>query len=408
MLQQNYGGIVSNPAFDYNNPSKFGSVAQGYEANLFSSKIFVNQKLAEAYRTCGLDPATLPTFTDDIKGYFQAITYLIHAVSNNSVTVGYQENMWATGTAQWVTDHTSDPVSKANEVISFLNNRIGLFNGKYKPDYLVLDRYEMDDFGGGKGNYCYNATSWARTLTYGATIAKSYSVPWMLWQFPGGHLVPANGSEPVVNYDQVTHGGAGGTWVFGDSNIGTNVDNISTAQLSIGLSPGTYRGATNVRELLLADNGYNWAQNQLTNLAENNVFSILWGGGNTTSITNIAGNGDDDGWLAGKVKNYLNGNQVYRSISCGPTTNTTEPALEDKPTAYPNPTDGAMTLKVPGNDESVVVEIASLTGARVYSETFTVASDRRIEMNISALPKGSYIVSIKGNSQRGALKVTKY
>lgn len=408
MLQQNYGGIASNPPFDYNNPSKFGSVAQGYEANLFTSKIFVNQKLAEAYKWCGLDPATLPVFTDDLKGYFQAITYLIHAVSNNSVTVGYQENMWATGTAQWVTDYSSSAASKASEVVSFLNNRIGLFNGKYKPDYLVLDRYEMDDFGGGKGNYCYNASAWQRTIEYGAAIASSVGMPWMLWQFPGGHLVPANGSEPVINYDQVTHGGAGGTWIFGDSNIGTSVDNISAAQLSIPLSPGTYRGATNVRELLLADNGYNWAQNQLTNLARYNVFSILWGGGNTTSITNIAGNGDDDGWLAGKVKNYLNGNQVYKDITCGTTTGTDAPAITDKLMAYPNPTDGELTVKVPGTGENADIEISTLVGARVYSRNFAVPADRLVNMNIAELPKGIYIISIKGGATSSAVKISKY
>ncbi len=412
MLQQNYGEINNKPAFDYNNPSRFGSVANGYEANLFTSKIFVNQKLAEAYVWCGLNPASLPAFTDDIKGYFQALTYIVHAVSNNSVTVGYQENMWATGGAQWVTTHTAEPVAMANEVVNFLNTHIGVFNGTYKPDYFVLDRYEMDDFGGGIGNYCYNATAWQRTLTYGDTMAKSYGLPLMLWQFPGGHLVPANGSFPVVKYDQVMHGGAGGTWIFGDKNIGKNIYNVSSTQLSIPLSASAYQGATTVGKLLEADNGYDWGQSQLGSLVNSNVFAILWGGGNTTSITNIAGNGDDDGWLATKVKNYLNGNQAFKT-SCGaipppPVTGVEKNTVTDsKVEIYPNPATDQLHITIGDTADDLTVEIVSLVGIVLYKNSFDASNSKQINLNISDFPKGLYVVRVHGNAVQKASTIIK-
>jgi hypothetical protein len=230
----------------------------------------------------------------------------------------------------------------------------------------------------------------------------------MLWQYPGGHLVPANGSEPIVNYDQTTHGGAGGTWIFGDTNIGSNIDNISPTQLGIALAPGAYRGATNVRSLLMADNGYNWSQSQLSNLASLNMFSILWGGGNTTSITNIAGNGDDDGWLAGKVKTYLKGNQVYKSTACSPTSGMNNKTLDNNIIVYPNPTDGHFSFDMPGWDKNIVVEVLTSVGVRVYKKTLSVGSDRRIEMNISEFPKGMYLVNVRGDSKQYTVKILKY
>ncbi len=43
---------------------------------------------------------------------------------------------------------------------------------------------------------------------------------------------------------------------------------------------------------------------QALNLPDFNVFSILWGGGSTISITTIHSNGEDGGWLADKMVEY--------------------------------------------------------------------------------------------------------
>jgi FG-GAP-like repeat len=53
-------------------------------------------------------------------------------------------------------------------------------------------------------------------------------------------------------------------------------------------------------------NNFNWGKNngKLTKAAANNVFAILWGGGNTTNVIKNFSNPDDHGWLAGKIINY--------------------------------------------------------------------------------------------------------
>lgn len=49
-------------------------------------------------------------------------------------------------------------------------------------------------------------------------------------------------------------------------------------------------------------NTYVWQTNNLQQAASSNVFAILWGGGNTTSVGSFPS--DDGGWLANKINNY--------------------------------------------------------------------------------------------------------
>ena len=63
------------------------------------------------------------------------------------------------------------------------------------------------------------------------------------------------------------------------------------------------------REYLLEYDGqpnhYDWSSGngKLALAASDDVFAILWGGGNTNVIRNFS-NIDDHGWLAGKIKAY--------------------------------------------------------------------------------------------------------
>ena len=59
---------------------------------------------------------------------------------------------------------------------------------------------------------------------------------------------------------------------------------------------------------------YNWDSSHLQKAADNNIFAILWGGGNTTGVAdlsqviqdNLSGPGDDGGWLSQQIINYYN------------------------------------------------------------------------------------------------------
>lgn len=331
-LQQDFSSQNTFPPFDYDNPGNFGNSNTGYSANLFASKLFINQKLQQAYAYCGLSTTGLPTFTDSLKGYFQAINYLIHDIGQNSVLLGWQENLWSTGSANWV-NSSAVPETVGQQVVDFLTNYIGVFSGVYKPDFFVIDRYERDCFGdpGTAGSYAYNATKWEKTLRYASYIAKAFQQPLMLWQFPGGHLVQKDSA--VVNYSIATHSSACATWILGEPGIGANLNNIDSTQLNIAIPPANYNGAATVQQLLAQDNGYDWGQSQLQNLASRyNVFAILWGGGSTTGVAPIGTNGDDDGYLANKLRDYYSDQQVYKTdtglatVYSSATTNTSLPA----------------------------------------------------------------------------------
>lgn len=309
-LQQDNSSQNTFPPYNYNNPSN-------YNANLLKSKVYVNTKLAEAFIACGLPTTGLPIFADSLTGYFQSINYLVHHVGQNSVLVSWQENLWATGSANWI--HTSATgVSVGTQVVNFLKDSLKVFTGTYKPDFFTIDRYERDCFSPGtSGSYAYNATKWQKTLEYAGHIAKGVNLPLMLWQFPGGHLVHKDSA--IINYDLANHASACGTWFLGEPSIGTNLSNIKSAELNINIPPGNYGGASTVQALLLQDGGYNWGQSQLQKIAQDyNVFAILWGGGSTTGVSNIGTNGYDDGWLANKLRDYHLNAKVYKTDStCG-------------------------------------------------------------------------------------------
>lgn len=306
-LQQDNSSQNTFPAYNYNNPSNFN-------ANLLKSKVYVNQKLAEAFVACGLPTTTLPVFKDSLKGYFQAMNYLVHHVGDNSVLVSWQENLWATGSANWIHTSATGP-TVGQQVANFLKDSLQVFTGQYKPDFFVIDRYERDCFSPGtSGSYAYNANKWQKTLDYAGHIAKQVQLPLMLWQFPGGHLVHKDSA--IVQYDLANHASACGTWFMGEPSIGTTLSNIKSSELAISIPPGNYAGASTVQQLLAQDAGYNWGQSQLQNIAQqNNVFAILWGGGSTTGVYDIGTNGYDDGWLAGKLRNYYSNGKVYKTDS---------------------------------------------------------------------------------------------
>jgi hypothetical protein len=130
--------------------------------------------------------------------------------------------------------------------------------------------------------------------------AKDLNKPAMLWQIPGGHMPTAEEGTTMISEN---HFASGGTFFMGDKRIGTNVEEITGTLKNMALNQGTY-GAATAGDFLHKDKGYDWGQMQALNLPDYNVFSILWGGGSTVSITTIHSNGEDGGWLADKMREY--------------------------------------------------------------------------------------------------------
>ena len=63
---------------------------------------------------------------------------------------------------------------------------------------------------------------------------------------------------------------------------------------------------------------------------------------------------------------------------------------------YPNPTNGPLQLYISGMDNQVTVDVTSINGTVVMSSIQSVPMNRVIELNLSDLNPGMYIVSVKG------------
>ncbi|MDD4970608.1 MAG: leucine-rich repeat protein [Paludibacter sp.] len=76
-------------------------------------------------------------------------------------------------------------------------------------------------------------------------------------------------------------------------------------------------------------------------------------------------------------------------------------------TLFPNPTNEFIKIVIPGNEENVTVEIATLTGTIAIQESVAVPANRLITINATSLAIGNYIVRIPGVTQHGAIKMVK-
>lgn len=275
-----------------------------------------------------------PDFANNFSGWVQANNWLIQHYGSQNITFGWQENLWANGSSDWV--RNTDPAMSnyettiasavSNPVIDFLSSQ-QIYTGMYKPNFVVLDRYEMDDTNAGPYDWFFNDTAWKNMFTFSGQISAGLTggnghVPVMLWQMPGGHIQTAATSEP----DQRDGYGATLTnYLFGDSNLildsEHHITNLSNYWSTLAALPASnyyslfynYTGSCAIKSCspvnFLQMNGYDWSANNgnLQKLAQqSHVFAILWGGGQTTGVNVIYPNtvGSDGEWLANKIVDY--------------------------------------------------------------------------------------------------------
>lgn len=294
------------PATFIMNPDFLGAMQQepyGYTAVRQKNSMQVNQQLAEAVKAqAGVlhySAPTLPMFSNDLYGYLQAVNFVKHHFAPD-VPFGWQTNVWATGTADWLLRDNADPSAQAQQIVAFIDE-LGVYKGEYAPDFIVFDKFERDCFSpDALAHYGWNATCWFNYLNMVKGTASGLNKPAMIWQIPGGHMPTHDEGTTLIGAD---HFASGGTFLMGDARIGTNISTITPALTALALNHAVY-GAATVGEFLLKDNGYDWGQMQAKNLPDYNVFAVLWGGGSTVSITTIYSNGDDGGWLADQMREY--------------------------------------------------------------------------------------------------------
>ena len=288
------------------NPDFLGAMEQEpsvYAALRKANSVQVNTLLKKAVSDLQpilkyISPA-LPHFDDSLYGYLQAINYIVHTFAPD-VAFGWQTNVWATGGADWLLQDDVDPGEYADQVVAYLDE-LGVYEGAYAPDFIVFDKFERDCFSPDAiAHYSWNASSWFNYLNLVKYTASGLNKPAMIWQIPGGHMPTESEGTSMLSS---AHFASGGTFLMGDSRIGTDASNVLKALRDTALNPVNY-GVKTVGEFLQRDQGYDWGQAQVNNLTNYNIFSILWGGGSTVSITSIQSNGTDGGWLAQKIVEY--------------------------------------------------------------------------------------------------------
>ncbi len=462
-------------------PDLLGAQQQSNTPNSFSDDeiynhpIPVNEQIRSAFVAEGLSTASLPVFSQNWPGYYQSINYLIKNIGQGAIKYGWQINVWATGTSLWMYDQTNQAQTQAQAITAFVNGKMGAFSGAWKPDFVVMDRYEADCFSVRGQHYAYNTQAWDRFVEFSGAIGKNLGLPVMLWQIPGGHLVTKN--ETIKNYDLNGHSSASATYFLGDANVGVGTANVRPTVLSLPLRPinTVYNTtATTIGEWLNQTPNYDYGKSQLQKLADNNIFSILWGGGETIAVAPIGTNGDDDGWLAAKLLTYSQNERVYplagttppTPVTVVPPTNTslcagvsawnaatvyapagakvtyqgrlyqntywtqgntpvtpyvmgapwkdlgscgagqgrigiTEPEAGQLVKAYPNPTDGLLTVEFYVNEANTDVrfDIVDLTGKRVYLSRATFAKgNQKKTLQLPILFPQLYILQVTTDS----------
>jgi hypothetical protein len=275
-----------------------------------------------------------PNFAAGFDGWVQANNWLIRTFSPRNVTFGWQDNMWASGSGFWLhNDLTSSDIANvyATPVSSFLQQNApstigrGALGAAYVPDFFVFDRYETDDSVAPDQATLYNARSWGNYLTAVGQVSRNFdSIPVMLWQIPGSHIPYAGEANPELYND--TPGlyafSTAPVYFFADGNLQSDLGNIIAGPgsstnsavgnylLNCGTSAYNCSAGSSYKQYLLAyqgqPNNFNWGKDngKLRKAAANNVFAILWGGGNTTNVIKNFSNTDDHGWLAGKIIAY--------------------------------------------------------------------------------------------------------
>ncbi|MDY8138425.1 T9SS type A sorting domain-containing protein [Aquimarina sp. 2201CG5-10] len=396
-----------NPGAFVISPDLIGAIQQdvvfGNDHNIRTIRINVNQDIRRAFQDENLSVSDIPNFGEDLKGYFQSVNFVIHHVGECKIPFGYQQNVWAAGSARWVYEAAgefNDPVSEGIEVADFMNS-LELYTGDWKPDFIAFDRYERDCFGPAAiQNYAWTARHWDKYMIFCDEIAKRIgNVPIMLWQIPGGHMATVN--ENIGNYSISQHSSASAPYFLGDSRIGTNINNIRADLRSIPLTLPHYQ-ANNVGEHLANDNGYDWGTSNLQKIANMNVFSILWGGGSTTGVGSIGTNGDDNKWLAGKITDYYNNPPVYKTIPTTPyqgasycqnanrtpSENDIKGQLDIK--IFPNPAKDQLLINSAIINEEYNITIYDIHGKKVHNYSTDKMQENVID--ISQLQEGMYII----------------
>ena len=64
----------------------------------------------------------------------------------------------------------------------------------------------------------------------------------------------------------------------------------------------------------------------------------------------------------------------------------------------PNPIKNNLFVGVGGEDREIEISIFSSDGKEIFKKQYTLETSRTVQLDVSDLPKGSFIVKAKGNT----------
>lgn len=283
------------------NPDFLGDNQQHNRRAEYSMPVVEPLTQALAYRK--IDAIVPSTITNTLSGYVQAVNWLIRTVAPEA-TFGWQVNLWGVGSSAWIYDQTDDmtvAIDKAKETADYVK-LLGVYDGAFAPDFLAIDRYEADDFtyrGYGNG-YCYGPKEWAKFYDFVKTVALELKTPVMPWQIPASRI--PNTDEPVTTASlEPDHWGTGGTYIFGDPAIGSEVKNIHPVVLSI--KPADLVHQETVESLFNSSVPFDLSYPAYDDFPLRGIFSVLLGGGITTGVVTTIGSTGK--WTQEKISKYM-------------------------------------------------------------------------------------------------------
>jgi hypothetical protein len=188
-------------------------------------------------------------------------------------------------------------------------NVMGNADKNIDPDFIAFDKYERDVFDKGlagagvNAGYLYSS----QVLDVYVQLAKGVSeafnnLPIMLWQVPGGHLQTTSDVD-----ERKANASTEPDYILGNPALADDLSNLSPyiRDTPMPTNNPIYRStAQTVGEYLKCPSTKPkcWQTGHMTDLKAANVFSVLWGGGSTTSVVGLASNLDDNGWVFSRLK----------------------------------------------------------------------------------------------------------
>lgn len=81
--------------------------------------------------------------------------------------------------------------------------------------------------------------------------------------------------------------------------------------------------------------------------------------------------------------------------------------ISEKAFIYPNPTFGVLHIFVGGIENTITYSLTDLSGATVKKANLTVGETREVEVDLSGIPQGNYIININSKTVSQSFKVIK-